>query len=114
MAIQDRVSLRNIYLYLVCLVTLVISIFAAVNVVRASVELAYPDPTYHAVVEPPSKVPGVTEEEQRRYQQTVRDAQRRQSVLSLVGSATLLLIAGPVYLYHWRRVQAELPPKESR
>ena len=39
MAIQERLTLRNLYLYLVCLVTLVMSIFATVNLVRSTVEL---------------------------------------------------------------------------
>jgi len=42
--VHERFTLRNMYLYLVCLITLVISIFAAVQVVRNVVELAYPSP----------------------------------------------------------------------
>lgn len=111
MALQERLSLRSLYLYLVCLVTLVISIFASVSVVRAAVGLAYPEPAYYAV--PLVKEPGVSEEEQRRAVQAARDAQRRQGVLDLVGSGTLLLLAGPLYVYHWRRVQAERRPSAA-
>ena len=112
MAIQERLTLRNLYLYLVCLVTLVMSIFATVNLVRSTVELLYPDPGYYAY-EAPAKEPGVSDEEQRRREQAARDSQRRQAVLSLVGSGTLLLVAGPVYAYHWRRIQRELPTRSS-
>jgi hypothetical protein len=116
-AIQDRLSLRSMYLYLVCVATLVMSIVAAVNLVRGAVELFYPDPGYYGF-EAPGKEPGLSAEEQRRREQAARDSQRRQAVLGLVGSGTLLLIAGPVYVYHWRRVQTELsarsrqPPEE--
>ena len=110
MAIQERLTLRNLYLYLVCLVTLVMSIFAAVNLVRSTVELLYPDPGYYAHGAP-DKEPGVSEAEQRRRERSARDAQRRQAVLGLVGSGTLLLVAGPLYAYHWRRVQRELPDR---
>ena len=41
---SDRLTLRNVYLYLVCLITLVVSIFAAVSLVRSAVALIYPDP----------------------------------------------------------------------
>jgi hypothetical protein len=41
----------------------------------------------------------------------MRDSQRRQTVLGLISSGALLLIAGPVYAYHWRRIQAELPSR---
>jgi hypothetical protein len=47
MAARDRFSLRNLYLYLVCLITLIIVIFSAVSLVRGAVELAYPDPNYY-------------------------------------------------------------------
>jgi hypothetical protein len=106
--VQDRLTLRNLYLYLVCLITLVISIFAAVGLVRGAVELLYPDPGYYGF-EAPGKEPGLTAEEQRRREQAARDSQRRQAVLSLVGSGTMLLIAGPLYVYHWRQVQTERP-----
>ncbi len=111
MAIQERLTLRNLYLYLVCLVTLVMSIVGAVNLVRSTVELIYPDPGYYAVG---AKEPGVSEEEQQRREQAARESQRRQAVLGLVGSGTLLLVAGPLYAYHWRRVQRELPARPTR
>jgi hypothetical protein len=111
MAVQERLSLRNVYLYLVCLITLIISIFAAVNLVRSTTELLYPDPGYYGP-EPiirDSDGTAVSEEERQRLAQAARDSQRRQAVLGLVTSATTLLIAVPVYVYHWRRIQTELP-----
>ena len=99
-------NLRNLYLYLVCLITLVISIFAAVQVVRSAVELAYPDPGYYAA---PAKESGVSDEEFARQRKSGEDSQRRNAVLGLVGSATTLLITVPLYRYHWRRIERELP-----
>ena len=90
-----------------------VSIFAAVQLVRSAVGLAYPDPGYYGYYGHPA--PGdasaeeISEEELKRQEDLARDSQRRQEVLSLVSSGTTLLIAGPLYLYHWRRVQAELP-----
>jgi hypothetical protein len=114
MAAQDRLTLRNVYLYLVCLITLVVSIFAAVNLVRSTVGLLYPDPGaygyYYEYAEPvPGEDSTVSDEERERQEELARDSQRRQEVLNIVGAATTLLIAGPLYVYHWRRVQAELP-----
>jgi len=111
-AIQERLTLRNLYLYLVCLVTLVMSIFATVSLVRGTVELLYPDPGYYAYSE--TKEPGVSDAELQRRERSARESQRRQAVLSLVGSGTLLLVAGPVYAYHWRRVQRELPTRSPQ
>ena len=112
MAVQDRLTLRNLYLYLVCLITLVVSLFAAVSLVRSTVGLFYPDPGYYGYYESAGgSGEGLSEEEIERQEEMARDSQRRQEVLNLVGSATTLLIAGPLYVYHWRRVQAELPAR---
>ena len=112
MAGQDRLTLRNAYLYLVCLITLVVSLFAAGSLVRSAVGIFYPDPGYYGYYEAP---PGedMSNEEIARQQEAAEQSQQRQEVLSLVGSATTLLIAGPLYLYHWRRVQSELPTRNG-
>ena len=101
-------NLRNLYLYLVCLITLVISIFAAVQVVRSVVELVYPEPGYYGGPAPATE-PGVSNQDFTRQQQAAEDSQRRNAVLGLVGSATTLLITVPLYRYHWRRIERELP-----
>jgi hypothetical protein len=109
---QDRLTLRNVYLYLVCLITLVVAIFATVSLVRGVVALAYPDPGYYGYYpyeSPDGSGQRPSEEEIARQQQLAEDSQRRQALLDVVGSAATLLIAGPLYVYHWRRVQAELP-----
>jgi hypothetical protein len=103
-AVSERISLRELYLYLVCLVTLVISLFAAVNLVRSGVELAYPDPGAYGWHEPGADL---DEAERARQEQLARDSQRRYAVLGLVSAGTTLLVAAPAYVYHWRRVQEE-------
>ncbi len=119
---QERITLRNVYLYLVCLITLVISIFAAVSAVRNIVELAYPAPDYnvdYAVPAAPGDPPlrgqsRETEAQRERRREIQRDAQRRDAVLGLVGSGTTLLIVGPLYGYHWRKVQEEIRVRPSQ
>jgi hypothetical protein len=111
----DRLTLRNVYLYLVCLITLVVSLFAAVSLVRSAVGVFYPDPGYYSYFEPaPGSGDGPSEEEIRRQEEAAEDSQRRQEVLGFVGSATTLLIAGPLYVYHWRRVQSELSSRTAQ
>jgi hypothetical protein len=111
MAARDRFSLRNLYLYLVCLITLIIVIFSAVSLVRGAVELAYPDPNYYGYEAVPDRDGELTEEEIARREQAAADSQRRNALLGIVYSGTLLLIAGPLYVYHWRRIQEERPPE---
>lgn len=108
MATRDRLVLRNIYLYLVCLISLVITIFAAVNLVSALVELLYPDPGY-PFYEPVKNAASDPADTVARVAAALNSA-RRQSILALVSAGTTLLIAVPVYFYHWRRVQRENKP----
>ena len=98
----ERLTLRNVYLYLVCLVTLVITIFATVQLVRGVVGIVYPDPGVGFYGDPTLD----DEEEQRLAEQSLA-SQRRFEVLEVVAAGTTLLIAGPLYVYHWRRVQRE-------
>ncbi len=109
MAARDRFSLRNLYLYLVCLITLIIVIFSAVNLVRGVVELAWPDPNYYGYSEPVKEGDGLTEEEIAAQEQAATESQQRYAVLGLVSSVTALLIAGPLYVYHWRKIEKERP-----
>ena len=109
MALPERLTIRSLYLYLVCLVTLVIALFAAVELTRSTVGLFYPDPGYYVV---PGD--GLSEAERLRQEEIGRQSQRRNDVLGVVGSATTLVIAAPLYLYHWRRVQSELPSRDPR
>jgi hypothetical protein len=109
MATGDRFSLRNIYLYLVCLITLIIVIFSAVSLVRGVVELLWPDPGYYGYTEPVKEGEGLTEEELAAQRQAAIESQRRNAVLGLVSSGTALIIAGPLYVYHWRKIERERP-----
>lgn len=112
---QDRTNLRSVYLYLVCLITLVMVIFAAVSAVRNTVGLLYPDPgsfAYEPVYGPEGQEE-LTDEQRDEREEAFQDAERRRAVLGLVGAGTMLLLAGPAYLYHWRRVQAELAPART-
>lgn len=103
---SERWSLRNIYLYLVCLITLIMVIVAAVGLVRSGVELVYPDPGYYSA---PIKddTSGITAEERQKELDSQKEQSRRQAILNLVGNGAMLLVAGPVYLYHWRKIEVE-------
>lgn len=116
MASQDRTNLRSVYLYLVCLITLVMVLFAGVSAVRNTVGLLYPDPgafAYEPAYGPEGKKEELTEQQRDEREKAFQDAERRRAVLGLVGAGTMLLLAGPAYRYHWRRVQEELAPARA-
>lgn len=100
----DRFSLRALYLYSVCLITLLINIFAITGTVRAGVELVWPDPYQQVEVADPVSGELVTN---RIDQALAEESRHRWAVLNLLGSVSLLAIAAPTYLYHWRRVQRD-------
>jgi hypothetical protein len=105
-------SLRNIYLYLVCLITLVMVIFSTVNVVRSAVELIYPEPQLAVVpaIPPTEERPTVPDPDAQRAEQQAafqRGWAVRNAVLNLVRNAAMLLLAGPLYLYHWHKIERE-------
>jgi len=105
---KDRWSLRNIYLYLVCLITLIMVIFSVVSIVRGTVELLYPDPGYYevATVDPKGES-GPTQEQLDKQVDAQQQQSQRQSILGLVGSVALFVVAGPLYVYHWRKIETE-------
>ena len=109
----DRFNLRSLYLYTVCLVTLLISIFSVASAVRSAVDLAYPDPYTEM---PASISEDLTEEQLAVREQELeiaRRSQHRYAVLELIRSSTLLAVAAPAYLYHWRRVQRDRRDERS-
>ena len=104
-------SARNTYLYLVCLITLIMIIVATVSLVGSVAELLYPEPQQDVgryAVKPPVPVEGgleIDEEEIARQQEIQRQWSLRRFVLDLVRNAAMLLLAVPIYAYHWRRIQ---------
>jgi hypothetical protein len=106
MAAKDRWTLRNIYLYLVCLITLIMLIVAVVSGVRAVVQIVYPQPVITGATpagETPAK--GGPTASDIEFQ---RENDRRNAILDVVGSVAMVLVAGPVYLYHWRRIERDI------
>ena len=112
MAVQDRMTPRNLYLYLVCLIMLLAGIFATVQLVRSVVGLVYPDPasySYFGGYEEPGMFEdmGIDEEQIQEDEDAAKDSERRYEILSLVSSGTTLLLAGGIFALHWRRAQSE-------
>ena len=100
---------RNIYLYLVCLVTLLLIIFAVVDTVKSLVELAYPEPSpgygIRPVMPTGEQTQAPDEAEVARQQQIQRQWSIRNALLNLVRNVTMLIVAGPIYFYHWRKIE---------
>lgn len=115
-------DVRQTYYYLVCFATLLMVIIGGVQVVQNGLDLALPQEAYGPSPadlemrlarptpgggEAPASVYTREELETMAHQERARNArqQRRGSLRSLLGSLALVLIAAPVYAYHWRWVR---------
>jgi len=93
---QSRIDWRSLYLYAVCLITLMVCLFSLVSFIRSGVNVAYPDPAY---VDPYATAPKVNSAV---IAAQLKDQNQRQAVKSMIDAVTTLIIAGPLYIYHWR------------
>jgi len=96
---QSRIDWHSLYLYAVCLITLMVCLFSLVSFIRSGVNVAYSDPAY---VDPHATAPKV---DSAVIAAQVKDQNQRQAVKSMIDAVTTLIIAGPLYLYHWRLVR---------
>jgi hypothetical protein len=116
---RATVVIRSIYLYGVCLITLVTSLFAAVGAVSATVDIVYPDP-YVGYYNPyPSRVvdsesgtttavdPEAEAAWQEREAEISKEANRRSAIRSVFRSIVTLIFAVPLFVLHWRAAQKE-------
>lgn len=128
-------DVRSVYYYLVCFATLLMLVFGSVQIVNHALNLVLPRDSYGpSAIEmyermrmrpiTPGQSEGTTtldtlsaetlermaEEERVRMDRM----QFRNDVRSLLHSLALVLIAGPLYLYHWRRVRTGAPSERPR
>ena len=93
---QPKIDWRSLYLYAVCLITLMVCLFSLVSLIRSGINVAYPDPAY---VDPYATAPKV---DSAVIAAQLKDQNQRQAVKSMIDALTTLIIAGPLYVYHWR------------
>lgn len=114
--VKATVIIRSLYLYVVCLITLITCLFAGVSGVSAVVDIAYPDP--YAGYYNPYPGSSVSEAEvtidpgaealwHERERKAQKDSNRRGAVKDLLRSAVVLLFAGPLFAIHYKAASRE-------
>ena len=93
---NDRVDWRSLYLYAVCLITLLVTLFATVSLINSIMNAVFPDPAYIDVYSMPENMPSAELLAQQDENNQIR------ALKSIFTSFTTIAIAGPLYLYHWR------------
>jgi hypothetical protein len=117
-------SIDQLYFYLICFVMLITIIVGVTTLVRAGIDLIIPYPEsgretpyfpkdYYEYKTPPGENPSqlpadVIERELKEQEEFMADINRRnnvnQAILSLFRGVAMLIVAFPVYLYHWRKI----------
>ena len=95
---EDRIDWYSLYIYAVCLVTLLTCLFSLVSVVRGIVDALWPDPGFFD----PYSVPKDSALSPDQIKENLTENNQRQAIKGIVNSLTTLIIAGPIYLMHWR------------
>jgi hypothetical protein len=93
---NDRVDWRSLYLYAVCLITLLVVLFSTVALINSIVNAVFPDPAYIDVYAKPENAPSAELLAQQEENNQI------QAIKSIFTSFTTIAIAGPLYLYHWK------------
>ncbi len=108
---QIKWSPEHIYFYLVSFIALILLIIGAVNITTTAI--AFIAPTYddynpflyEDLSEWENKYgPEMIESEKARFNEIQTENNRRRLVRDLFSGGAFLIIALPVYLYHWRKI----------
>ena len=96
---NDRIDWRSLYLYAVCLITLLVVLFSTVSLINAIINSVFPDPAYLDPYAKPENAPSpLLLDQQERNNQI-------QAIKNIFTSFTTIAVATPLYLYHWRQTK---------
>jgi hypothetical protein len=116
---KRRWNIHQIYFYVVCFVTLIMVISGITSVVRAGIQMVIPIPdTDRPYYDKPympgeaaakSSLPKEVIEEEIAKQQAFYETQQKtysfyNPLLMVINGLVQILVAVPVYLYHWRKI----------
>ena len=96
---HDRVDWRSLYLYAVCLITLLVVLFSIVFLINAIMNAVFPDPAYIDIYSRPENSPSADLLDQQKRNNQIR------GIKSIFTSFTTIAVAAPLYLYHWRQTK---------
>jgi glucan phosphoethanolaminetransferase (alkaline phosphatase superfamily) len=102
-------KLRNIYLYLVSFVALMMIIIGLIFTVQNITDVLFPTNYYYDTL-PIDKNGSMTEAEKKIYEEnrkTNEQNQKTQSKKDVAKSVAVVLIALPTFAYHWRKIEKE-------
>ncbi|MFW2488963.1 hypothetical protein [Clostridium chromiireducens] len=102
-------KLRNLYLYLVCFVSLMMVLAGIIFTVQNITDLMFPTNYYYEGISP-DKSGSLSEYDKKIYEENqIRYEQNRsiESKKNVAKSVAVVVVALPTFLYHWRKVEKE-------
>jgi hypothetical protein len=96
---HEGIDWRSLYLYAVCLITLLVVLFSTVALINAIMNAVFPDPAYIDVYAKPENAPSAALLAQQEENNQI------QAIKNIFSSFTTIAIAAPLYLYHWRQTK---------
>jgi hypothetical protein len=96
---QVGIDWRSLYLYAVCLITLLVVLFSTVALINAIMNAVFPDPAYIDVYAKPENTPSAALLAQQEENNQI------QAIKNIFSTFTTIAIAAPLYLYHWRQTK---------
>ncbi|HHV71377.1 MAG TPA: hypothetical protein GXX38_02045 [Clostridia bacterium] len=118
---MGKLTIRSLYLYAVSFATLMMIIFGTVNLIMSVVELAYPEPGWGLTKSEimldkirtlPREGGEISEQEMALIEKQAEEQLQREEdnrkfsrVRRVAQAGAMLVVAVPIYLYHWKQVQ---------
>jgi Co/Zn/Cd efflux system component len=109
-------KLRNIYLYLVSFVALMMILIGLIFTVQNITDVLFPTNYYYAPI-PAEKTSGMTEEELKKIEEENKINEQNQkmnyhnqimvSKKNVAKSVAVVIVALPTFAYHWRKIEKE-------
>lgn len=96
---HDRVDWRSLYLYAVCLITLLVVLFSTVSLINGIMNAVFPDPASVDIYSKPENSPSADLLDQQERNNQI------QAVKGIFTSFITIAVAAPLYLYHWRQTK---------
>ena len=110
-------NIRTIYLYLVCLITLFMVIGGLIFTINSITEYIFPDnyrDYYYDYIDESFENGKVSVEdyekyiELNKYQDQLKQKNRqREQLKEIIYSASVFIVALPIYLYNWRKIEKD-------
>lgn len=102
-------NMRNLYLYLVSFVSLLMIIIGIIITVQTVTDVIFPTNYYYESIAP-EKTEQLSEEDKTKYDENQTKFQENRMVESkknVVKSLIVVIVALPTFAYHWRKIEKE-------